>query len=65
MVLGFAAGAARRDGDVLKLWIAKSDAWGTLRAGDWVIAERDGAGVYPCTAEEFAAIYEPAGPAVG
>lgn len=43
----------------LKLWIDKSQTWGTVRKGDWVIAERDGIGFYPCTAEQFDDTYEP------
>ena len=31
-----------------------------VRPGDWVITESDGVHHYPCTAEEFARIYEPA-----
>lgn len=45
-------------GEQLSLWIDKSQTWGTVRAGDWVIAERDDIGFYPCTAEQFAETYE-------
>lgn len=44
--------------DDLRVWIEKSDTWGTVRLGDWVLAERDGVGFYPCTAEQFADTYE-------
>jgi hypothetical protein len=45
--------------DRLRLWIDKSQTWGMLQLGDWVIAERDGVGFYPCVAEQFAETYEP------
>ena len=47
------------DGRHLNLWIEKSNTFGRVRLGDWVLAERDGVGFYPCTAEEFDATYEP------
>lgn len=47
----------------LAVWIEKSNTWRPdLPKGDWIIAERDGFGVYPCTAEQFADTYEPAEP---
>ena len=48
-----------RDGEDLLLWIEKSETRGRVRKGDWVIAELDGAGFFPCTAEQFDVIYEP------
>lgn len=45
-------------GELLRLWIEKSQTWGVVRAGDWVIAERDGIGFYPCVATEFEATFE-------
>jgi hypothetical protein len=43
------------------LWIEKSNTWRPdLPVGDWVIAERDGVGFYPCTAEQFTDTYEAA-----
>lgn len=47
------------DRDDIIIWIEKSQGDGRVRPGDWVIAERDGVGVYPCTADQFAEIYEP------
>jgi len=52
------------DGDVygngifVHLWIAKSDTWTVVPAGDWVIAEVDGIGFYRCTSAEFDRTYE-------
>ena len=44
---------------VLDLWIEKSKTWRYgLPVGDWIIAERDGVGFYPCTAAEFEVAYE-------
>ena len=37
-----------------EVWVAKSEMYAVIRVGMWFIAERDGIGVYPCTAEEFA-----------
>lgn len=45
-------------GEQLRLWIEKSQTWGMVRAGDWIIAERDGDGYYPCVATEFEATFE-------
>jgi hypothetical protein len=43
----------------LDLWIEKSKTWRYgLPVGDWIIAERDGIGFYPVTAEEFEATFE-------
>lgn len=44
--------------DAGKLWVEKSNAWCDIAVGDWVIAELDGAGVYPCVAAHFGATYE-------
>lgn len=50
---------ARNLNGVLDLWIEKSKTWRYgLPVGDWIIAERDGIGFYPCTAEEFEASFE-------
>jgi len=43
------------------LWTAKSCTHCAVPAGAWVIAEPDGSGFYPCSADDFAATYEPAG----
>lgn len=43
----------------LWIWVEKHSAWEHLPANGWAIAETD-IGVYPCTAEEFEARYEPA-----
>jgi hypothetical protein len=43
----------------LEMWVEKSQAWCTITPGTWVLAEADGVGFYPCTAEQFAASYEP------
>jgi len=51
---------ARHLNGVLDLWIEKSKTWRYgLPVGDWIIAERDGIGFYPCTSAEFEASYEP------
>lgn len=43
----------------LALWIEKSQTWRPDHpVGDWIIAERDGVGVYPCVASEFDETYE-------
>lgn len=44
-------------GPVLRLWVEKSQAECDVEPGGWVIAEADGDGFYPCTAEVFAARY--------
>lgn len=36
-----------------------------LESGDWVIAEPDGRGYYPCKPDIFAATYEPVAEATG
>lgn len=46
--------------DQLVFHVAKGRAEVTVGAGDWVIAEPDGSGFYPCSAADFAATYEPA-----
>jgi hypothetical protein len=33
--------------------------WVSVFAGDWIIAEQDGGGFYPCEPDTFAATYEP------
>lgn len=55
-------------GDAFETWlpsrrqlvfhIAKGGSEATIDAGDWVIAEPDGTGFYPCTADDFTATYE-------
>ncbi len=42
----------------LAFWCQKANAIVTITIGDWIIREQDGDGVYPCTAEVFAATYE-------
>lgn len=42
----------------LAFWIEKSQAVGTIRPGDWIIAEPDGSGFYPCSKADFEATYE-------
>lgn len=49
----------REDDGAIALWIAKSRNWGIVNVNDWIIAERDGVGYYPCTAEQFTDTYEP------
>lgn len=58
-IAGTESGLRREDDGSLALWITKSQNWGTVRLNDWVIAERDGVGYYPCTAEQFTETYEP------
>lgn len=41
-----------------RLHVAKHDEWAQIAEGDWVIAELDGSGFYPCRADVFAATYE-------
>lgn len=41
----------------LHLWTAKGGSWTTVRRGDFVIAERDGSGFYPCEGATFEANY--------
>lgn len=59
-VIGDDADVRKKDDGSLGLWITKSQTWGTVRLNDWVIAERDGVGFYPCTAEQFTETYDPA-----
>jgi len=40
-------------GEQLSLWVDKAKAWATVRVGDWVVADDDGAGFCPCPAAEF------------
>jgi hypothetical protein len=40
------------------LWIAKSKTWTDLEAPQWIIAESDGSGFYPCAEDVFASAYE-------
>lgn len=47
-------------GDVGRLWVAKSRAWCSLLRGDYVIAEPDGSGFYPCQQRIFEERWEPA-----
>lgn len=49
-------------GPVLELWVEKSNARCEIKPGGWVIAEADGQGHYPCTAEQFDATYEAVAP---
>lgn len=50
---------AKMFSDEGKLYITKSGVWSApLAVGTWIIAERDGNGFYPCTAEEFEATYK-------
>lgn len=51
--------------DQLVFHVAKGGSEATVGAGDWVIAEPDGSGFYPCSEADFAATYEPAGGEVG
>ena len=39
------------------LWVEKSQAWCHLDEGDWIIAEPDGKGFYPCAAAIFRTKY--------
>lgn len=41
-----------------RLWVAKHDEDADIDVGDWIIAELDGSGFYPCRADVFAATYE-------
>lgn len=52
----FAEPDAGADGE---LWVEKSNNWCDLRKGDYIVAEPDGSGFYPCTAEVFRARYYP------
>lgn len=55
----FAGGHATFHGGDIDVWIEKSKTWRqALPVGDWIIAERDGVGFYPCTADQFADTYE-------
>lgn len=42
----------------LLIWIEKSAAFGRIVSGDYVIAERDGVGFYPCVRAQFDETYE-------
>lgn len=42
----------------VRIWIEKSQTWGELENGDWIIVEPDGIGVYPCKKDIFADSYE-------
>ncbi len=33
--------------------------WSGVKEGDWIIAEPDGSGFYPCNPDVFAVKYEP------
>lgn len=48
-----------RDGS-LAFYCLKSNAICTIHPGDWIIAESDGIGYYPCTAQMFEAAYDEA-----
>jgi hypothetical protein len=39
--------------NAIRIWCAKSGAHVRMHAGDYVIWERDGSGVYPCTYDAF------------
>lgn len=45
-------------GGVLSFFCLKSNRFVELQPEGWVIAEPDGFGFYPCTAEQFTATYE-------
>jgi hypothetical protein len=46
-------------GGDIDVWIEKSKTWRqAMPVGDWIIAEIDGHGVYPCPAEAFPVIHE-------
>lgn len=56
------AGKGFRDATGIReaaLWVEKSSAWCSVPVGDWIVAERDGTGVYPCADTEFQTRYEP------
>jgi hypothetical protein len=40
-----------------RLWVAKHDEWARIDDGDWIIAELDHPGFYPCRQDVFAATY--------
>lgn len=40
------------------LWVAKADRWVDMKIGDWVLAEPDGDGHYPCAKAIFAERWE-------
>lgn len=42
----------RRD-DRYLLWVEKSHAACEITAGDWIVAEPDGSGFYPCSDVDF------------
>ncbi|WP_301119857.1 hypothetical protein [Mycolicibacterium fortuitum] len=48
------------DGYTATIYVQKSGQWAHLRTGDWVIAETDGDGHYPCAGDVFASTYESA-----
>ena len=50
-------GYDRRNG---KLWVKASQAWCDIKEGDYVIAERNSKGVYPCQREVFEERYQSA-----
>lgn len=46
-------------GGDIDVWIAKSKTWRqAMPVGDWIIAELDGDGVYPCEAAAFDRTHE-------
>lgn len=47
------------DPGIVWIWVEKSNTRCALVAPGWVIAEVDGVGYYPCTAEQFTETYEP------
>ncbi len=49
---------AYRERERLVFFCAKSDREVVLEHAGWIIAEADGDGYYPCTAEQFDATYE-------
>jgi hypothetical protein len=46
------------DGFLLEVVVAKVGRWVEIKPGMWVIRERDGEGVYPCTDVQFVESYE-------
>ena len=48
-----------RDDGTYGLWVQKSKAWCDLEPGDYIVAEPDGLGVYPCKRAIFEASHDP------
>lgn len=47
----------------LEIWVEKSRKWIFITAGDYVVAEPDGVGIYPCTKAIFEASHDQIAPA--